>query len=93
MKEVQPFIPSITERDIRNVIAGKYKEQKATKRQLSIELNDLKTEQKLVDELYLDIEPFLFSGGIQLFSGQIKTTKLKLMGKKLYSKNIWKLKL
>lgn len=41
----------------------------------------------LVDELYLDIEPFLFGNGIPLFYSDNFEVKLKLLESKLLNKN------
>ena len=40
-----------------------------------------------IDELYLDVEPKLFSGGINLFSNDIVDLDLELMGSKKIGKN------
>ncbi|MEK6888227.1 MAG: dihydrofolate reductase family protein [Candidatus Aenigmatarchaeota archaeon] len=41
----------------------------------------------LVDEIYLDVEPFVFGKGIKLFSDEGFEAKLKLIGTKKLSKN------
>jgi len=41
----------------------------------------------LVDEIYLDIEPFVFGSGIKLFANGEWENKLKLLGTKLLSKD------
>ncbi len=44
-------------------------------------------EKGLVDEIYLDIEPFVFGSGIKLFADGEWENKLKLLGTKLLSRN------
>ena len=45
-------------------------------------LNSSFMKQKLIDEIYLDIEPIIFGRGIQLFKEDIFEAKLKLIGTK-----------
>ena len=47
--------------------------------------------ENLVDEIYIDIEPNLFSEGIKLFEGGSFDVKLKLLGTRMLSKNEIKL--
>ncbi len=49
-EEIKGMMPEMTERDIRDVIAGKYNEKKASKNELKATWWDLKQEQKLLDE-------------------------------------------
>jgi hypothetical protein len=44
-------IPEITDRDVRDIIAGKYNEKKETRDDLTARLYELKREQKLLDKL------------------------------------------
>ena len=41
----------------------------------------------LIDEIYFDIEPNLFTNGINLFEGGDFDLKLKLLGTKMLSEN------
>ena len=50
-------------------------------------LNSSFMKKKLIDEIYLDIEPLVFGKGIKLFSDNNFDTKLELMGTKSLSKN------
>ncbi len=50
-------------------------------------LNKSFAEQNLIDELYLDIEPFAFGNGIRLFSEGKFEKKLELLGVKNITKN------
>ena len=49
--DLKEDIPSITERDVRDIIAGKYNERKETKNELQAKLKDIRDEQKLIDKL------------------------------------------
>lgn len=51
LNDVKEFFDGITEEDIRNVIAGVYNEPQKTRTQLQVDLNDLKTEAKLINKL------------------------------------------
>ena len=51
LQEVKGVIPSIEERDIRDVISGAYNEKKKTRNQLAATLVDLRNEQKVLDKL------------------------------------------
>lgn len=58
--DIKPFIPDIQEKDIHNLIAGEYKEPAKTRSELTIKLQDLRTEAKLINKYeYLEkgIEP------------------------------------
>ncbi|MFC1656517.1 dihydrofolate reductase family protein [Patescibacteria group bacterium] len=50
-------------------------------------LNASFMKEKLIDEMYLDVEPFIFVKGIKLFEGENFEGKLKLLGIKKYSPN------
>lgn len=50
-------------------------------------LNKSFVEQNLIDELYLDVEPFAFGSGIRVFSEGDFNKKLKLLGVKNITKN------
>lgn len=50
-------------------------------------LNSSFMKEKLVDEIYLDVEPLIFGKGIKLFSDNDFDAKLELMGTKSLSKN------
>lgn len=49
--DVKDLISGITEKDIHDVIAGRYSEPQRTKTQLENDLNDIKTEAKLINKL------------------------------------------
>ena len=51
-------------------------------------LNSSFLQKTLVDEIYLDIEPFLFGKGIKLFTENDFETKLELLKTKQLSKNV-----
>ena len=51
-------------------------------------LNSYFIKEKLIDEIYLDIEPILFGKGIKLFAEEDFETKLKLISAKKLSKDI-----
>ena len=51
-------------------------------------LNTSFMQKGLIDEVYLDIEPFVFGSGIKLFADGEWENKLKLLGTKLLSKNV-----
>lgn len=51
------------------------------------EVNASFMEQKLVDEIYLDVEPIALGDGIKLFSGKAFELKLRLLGTKHLSEN------
>ena len=51
-------------------------------------LNSSFMQKGLVDEIYLDIEPFLFGKGIKLFAENDFETKLELLETKQLSKNV-----
>ncbi len=51
-------------------------------------LNSSFMQKGLVDEIYLDVEPFLFGKGIQLFAKNDFETKLELLETKQLSKNV-----
>ena len=53
--DIKPFIPDIQEKDIHNLIAGEYKEPAKTRSELTIKLQDLRTEAKLINK-YEDLE-------------------------------------
>jgi len=48
-------------------------------------LNASFIKENLIDEMYLDIEPFVFGKGIKLFENSKLSIKLKLLGAKKYS--------
>jgi hypothetical protein len=50
-EDVKDIFPGITDKDIHDVIAGKYSEKKQTRNQIAADLRDLRTEAKLLDEL------------------------------------------
>jgi len=50
-------------------------------------LNSSFLKEKLVDEIYLDIEPLIFGKGIRLFSEDDLDAKLELLGTKSISQN------
>ncbi len=50
-------------------------------------LNNSFLKENLIDEIYLDIEPFVFGTGIKLFENGKFTNKLKLLNIKKYSTN------
>ncbi len=50
-------------------------------------LNSSFMKEKLVDEIYLDVEPLVFGKGIKLFSDNDFDAKLELIGAKSLSKN------
>ena len=47
------------------------------------ELNSSMIKEGLIDELYLDVEPQIFSKGISIFSNDISDKELKLLGSKM----------
>lgn len=51
-------------------------------------LNTSFLKENLIDEIYLDIEPFIFGNGIKLFEDIDFEVKLKLIETKLLSKNL-----
>jgi len=51
LDEIKDILPDVTERDVRDVLAGKYAEKKKTRSELAIAMQDLKTEQNLIDKL------------------------------------------
>ena len=51
-------------------------------------LNSSFMQKGLVDEIYLDVEPFLFGKGIKLFAENDFETKLELLETKQLSKNV-----
>ncbi|HRP30444.1 MAG TPA: hypothetical protein PKV73_01065 [Agriterribacter sp.] len=51
LDEIKDILPDVTERDVRDVLAGKYAEKKPTRSDLAIAMQDLKTEQNLLDKL------------------------------------------
>jgi hypothetical protein len=50
-EDVKDIFPGITNKDIHDVIAGKYSEKKQTKNQIAADLRDLRTEAQLLNEL------------------------------------------
>ncbi|MDE1823542.1 MAG: dihydrofolate reductase family protein [Candidatus Micrarchaeota archaeon] len=50
-------------------------------------MNSLFMRKGLVDELYINIEPSIFTDGIRIFDGQDFEAKLKLVGARRLSKN------
>ena len=50
LDDVKDLFDGITEKDIRDIIAGKYSESKKTKSQLQADLNDIKSEARLLNE-------------------------------------------
>ena len=50
-------------------------------------LNSLFLQKGLIDEIYLDIEPYIFGKGIKLFAENDFETKLELLSTKQLSKN------
>ena len=51
LEEISDFVPGLSERDIRDVIAGKYSEAKPRRSELAANLYDLKSEVNLIQEL------------------------------------------
>jgi hypothetical protein len=49
-EEIKELIPDISERDVRDVFAGKYNEKKETKNELKAKYYEIQQEQKLLDE-------------------------------------------
>lgn len=49
--EIKGIVPGISQRDIRDVIAGKYAEKKQTRNEIAEQLRNLKTEQVLIDKI------------------------------------------
>ena len=43
--------------------------------------------ENLIDEIYIDTEPVVFSPGIKLFEGEEVEKRLELVGTKMFSKN------
>ncbi len=50
-------------------------------------LNAAFMKEKLIDEIYLDVEPFIFGKGVSLFSDELLDVQLKLMESKRLSDN------
>lgn len=48
---LKEFIPEITKKDVNDLIAGKYNEKKQTRNEITVEVNKLRTQAKLIDKL------------------------------------------
>ncbi len=50
--DLKEFIEDITEKDVRDLIAGEYNEKKPTQNELAAQVRDLREEQRLINKLY-----------------------------------------
>lgn len=69
LSDLKEHIPDITERDVRDLIAGKYSEKKNTRNEIAAKMRDIKLQQQMLDKIEK------LEAGIKLIKEPIKKQK------------------